>query len=295
MIKVQTSELVSKIKSPNTKQFLNLWKEYRPFIIEGVAKNWDACNKWTNDYLIKHCGDNIVTVFFFKQDFLESHKNFAYESAFELVNDMTYKEFLDKANNSEDRMVCYLNTGFEECFPEIIEDVNYPEYFKSKPNVILWHGFSNKSFSSTSTLHFDKIHNIFVQIRGKKRIVLFPPSDYLSFYPPLESGQGIGHNSKVNPDDINLESFPNFPWKEKIEVVLQPGEILYIPPFWWHHVTAIDENISLSFWYDIKIKDFVMQKKMLPIFLNIAPPYLRHAISSGESLMHTMDFFKGII
>lgn len=294
-MKIQASESLSKIKSPSTKQFLDMWKQYQPFLIEGVAKHWGACNKWTNDYLIKYCGDSIVMVHFFKQDFLEDYKNFAYKGDFEVQHKMKYKEYINKINNSDDLLGCYLNTDFEESFPGIVEDVNYPAYFKSKPTVILWHGFVKNKFSSTSTLHFDRIHNIFVQIRGRKRIILFPPFDYLSFYPPLEEAQGRGHNSKVNPDNLDLELFPKFPWQERIEVVLQPGEILYIPPFWWHHVTAVDENISLSFWYDIKIKDFFRQKNMLSVFSNIAPNYIRHAISSRESLMHTIGLFKGII
>lgn len=296
-MKNQASKSILQIKNPSSKQFLDMWKQYQPFLIEDVAKHWGACNKWNNDYLIKHCADSTVTVYFFKQDFLDDYKNFAYEGDFYFGKDMRYKEYIEKISNIDDSMGCYLNTEFDECFAGIFEDVTYPEYFKGKPTVTLWHGFSNKNFSSTTTLHFDRIHNIFVQIRGRKRVLLFPPSDYLSFYPPLEdgNGKGIGHNSKVNPDKLNLELFPKFPWQDKMEVILQPGEILYIPPFWWHHVTAIDENMSLSFWYDVKIKDFFIQKNMLSVFLNIAPHYLRYAISSGEALMHTREFFKGII
>ncbi|MDZ8262391.1 cupin-like domain-containing protein [Nostoc sp. ChiQUE01b] len=248
-------------------------------------------------------GRGIVPIWFFKKGFLDDYKKFAYEDGSVATKKMKYKEYIkdyieDKVNENKNNydLECYLSqVDFEECFPEIVGDITYPAYLDSKPFISFWHGFSTKNFTSASTLHFDRIHNIFVQVRGKKRILLFPPSNYLSFYPPLEDSSGIGHNSKVNPDILNLELFPKFPWEEKIEVVLQPGEMLYIPPFWWHHVTAVDENISLSFWYDVKIQDFFSQKNMLKVFLNIAPHYLYHAISSGESLMHTMNFFKGII
>ena len=33
------------------------------------------------------------------------------------------------------------------------------------------------------------------------------------------------------------------------ECVLEPGEMLYIPPRWWHYVRALDASASVSFWW----------------------------------------------
>ena len=300
-MKTEAKKSIFKIKNPSTKQFLDIWKQYKPFLIEDVAENWDACKNWSNDYLIKRCGDKVISIWFFQKGFLDDYKKFAYFNGSSYEKKMQYKEYIKDVenrvheNNNNDDTGCYTyEIDFEDRFPELVGDVTYPKYLSRQPSVNLWHGFSSKNFTSASTLHFDRIHNIYAQIRGKKRILLYPPSNYLSFYPPLEDSSGIGHNSKVNPDLLQLDLFPKFPWEERIEVILQPGEILYIPPFWWHHVTSVDENISLSFWYDLKIQDFFRQKNMLQTFLNIAPPYLRHAISVG-SLTHTINFFKGII
>ncbi|MEH2290140.1 cupin-like domain-containing protein [Nostoc sp.] len=299
-MQTQANKSILKIKNPSTEQFSDIWKQYQPFLIEDVAEHWDACHKWSNDYLIERCGEKIVYIWFFQQNFLYDYKKFAYDNESHYIKEMQYQEYVKDIEarvngNNNDDIGCYSNEiDFEECFPEITSDVAYPKYLNRKPWVNLWHGFSSKKYTSASTLHFDRVHNIYAQIRGKKRFLLFPPFNYLSFYPPLEDRSGIGHNSKVNPDLFQFELFPKFPWEERIEVILQPGEILYIPPFWWHHVTAVNENISLSFWYDIKIQDFFRQKKMLSVFFNIAPHYLRHAISSG-TLMDTIDLFKGII
>lgn len=301
-MKTSAAQSILRINNPNTKQFLEMWKEYQPFIIENVAEHWDACNKWSNDYLIKHCGNKVITICFFQQNFLQDYKKFAYNYNSDSYDEkeMQYKEYIKnikyRTKKNDNDVGCYLQeVSFEKYFHELVGDVTYPKYLNRKPWVNFWHGFSSKNFTSTSTLHFDRIHNIYVQIRGQKRFLLFPPSNYLSFYPPLEDSSGRGHNSKVNPDLLQLELFPKFPWQERIEVILQPGEIIYIPPFWWHHVTSVNENISLSFWYDIKIQDFFKQKKMLSVFLNIAPHYLRHTISSREALIDTIAFFKGSI
>ncbi|MBD2515142.1 cupin-like domain-containing protein [Nostoc sp. FACHB-973] len=293
-MQVQASKSILRIKNPSRKQFSEIAKQYQPFIIEDVAKDWNACKHWSNDYLIDKCGNNLVPVRFFKQDFWNDYKNFAYEGSYEPHQEMKLAEYINnhiEDKNTQHKVECYLNEAvLEERFPEIVRDINYPEYFNSKPLVRLWFGLSKKHFSSNSSLHFDAEHNIFAQIRGRKRILLYPPTNYLSFYPPLEDRSGALYGSKVNPDSLDLELFPKFPWQEKIEFVLQPGEILYLPPFWWHHMTAVDDNISLSFWYYVKIQDFFWQKKMLSVFFHTAPHYLYHSISAGN--FSVLKFFQ---
>lgn len=302
-MKTHTVETILRIKNPSTKQFLELWKQYQPFIIEDVATHWDACNNWSNDYLIKQCGNSLVNVRFLTKDYFNNYENFACENNdFDQRIKMTYKEYITnyvenryhENKNDSEIVVSYLpQVRFEESFPQIVGDVTKPEYLNREPNVLFWQGYSKKSFSSTTNLHFDGFHNIFSQIRGRKRILLFPPSDYLSFYPPLDISQGVPEYSKVNPDLVNLELFPKFPLQEKIEVILQAGEIIYIPPYWWHYVTALDENISLSFFYNLEIGDFFRQKKMLKPLLSTAPYFLYNAMYSRKTRMNLVSFLKG--
>jgi lysine-specific demethylase 8 len=301
-MKTHAVESILRINNPNKKQISKMWKQYQPFIIENVATHWDACNKWSNNYLREHCGDNIVPIQARDKDFLDNYKNFASSDGFYNIKEMKFSEYVDyienkvngKKNNYD--LEFYLAEGlFEERFPEIVEDVNYPEYLNRKPFVQFWYGCSSKNYTATTPLHFDGMHNLFVQIRGRKKILLFPPSNYLSFYPPIEDSTGFAHHSKVLPHLLDLELFPKFPWQERMEIVLLPGEILYIPAFWWHHVTAVDENISLSFFYDFKIPDFFIQENFLSTVLNIAPHYLYHAISSEQSLWSTINQIKSLI
>ncbi|BAY73746.1 transcription factor jumonji jmjC domain protein [Nostoc linckia NIES-25] len=286
-MKVEASKSILRINNPSKKEFSKIAKKFQPFIIEDVVKYWDAYKNWSDDYLIEKCGDNLVPVRFFQENFWNDYKNFAYERSYQPHQEIPLKEYINNGHNVE----CYLNEAvFEERFPQIVGDVNYPEYFNCKAFVRLWFGLVSKTFSSSSSLHFDAEHNLFAQIRGRKRIILYPPIDYLSFYPPLEDATGALYGSKVNPNAVDLELFPKFPWQEKIEFVLQPGEMLYLPPFWWHHLTAVDDNISLSFWYGVKIEDFFWQKKMLSVFFHTAPHYLYHSIFAGN--FSFLNFFK---
>uniref|UniRef100_A0A6B2LAI5 JmjC domain-containing protein n=1 Tax=Arcella intermedia TaxID=1963864 RepID=A0A6B2LAI5_9EUKA len=92
-------------------------------------------------------------------------------------------------------------------------------------------------------IHYDLLHNFYVQLHGNKRFILFPPTDYkyLYLYPRLHPSTRM---SQVNLR--NLQNYPDFYKSHPIEVVLSPGDVLYIPPYWFHDVTAVGVNVSMS-------------------------------------------------
>lgn len=104
---------------------------------------------------------------------------------------------------------------------------------------------------TVSNTHQDPPHNILVQIQGRKRIKLYAPViQGCSMYPGKPP---FGNTSLVNPelDALDLRTlWPLFPPQPTMEVILQPGQALYIPPLWWHHIRALDSSISVSFWWD---------------------------------------------
>lgn len=48
------------------------------------------------------------------------------------------------------------------------------------------------------------------------------------------------------PDDARFPRFAPTPFQD---CVLAPGQMLYIPPGWWHYVKALDTSFSVSFWW----------------------------------------------
>ena len=66
--------------------------------------------------------------------------------------------------------------------------------------------------------------------------VIFPPEEqenlYVhSFLHPLW-GQ-----SQVDFEAVDTERFPRFADARAYYALLQPGDTLYLPPFWWHYVS----------------------------------------------------------
>ena len=108
-------------------------------------------------------------------------------------------------------------------------------------------------------LHYDPFDGTLMQLHGAKKVVLFPPSQTYNLYPfPLYAHLRHGLKlrcwfSQVYPENPDFETFPKLKLalQHKYEVILNQGEILYIPAGWWHEVTALGDEMVCSvnqFW-----------------------------------------------
>ena len=114
----------------------------------------------------------------------------------------------------------------------------------------MWAGHGGGS----TPLHFDSINNFLAQVKGRKQVLLFPPSQTWRVYPfPL--GHPKDNFAMVNVEDPDVKRFPSLRRARALEAILSPGEVLWLPRFYWHYVHQLDapsENISLNFWHGQK-------------------------------------------
>jgi len=97
-----------------------------------------------------------------------------------------------------------------------------------------------------SPLHYDIAHNMYCQISGEKRFRMFPPQDHSNLYlfPRVHPST---RSSQVHLDHVQTENFPRFKEATPWEAVLKPGDVLYIPPYWFHATEVVSEaSISVS-------------------------------------------------
>ncbi len=99
-----------------------------------------------------------------------------------------------------------------------------------------------------SPLHMDLANNWFCQLHGRKRMRLYAPSEFDRMYP--HGVAEVSHHSLVDADAPDLARFPRFAEATCYEAILEPGDMLHLPAYWWHHVTSLEESISLSFMRD---------------------------------------------
>lgn len=82
--------------------------------------------------------------------------------------------------------------------------------------------------------HYDAVDNLLVHIRGRKRVVLFPPTQATNLYLPLAPNSSS--SPVVDIDRPDLTRFPRFARAQAkaLECVLLPGDILFIPGLTLH-------------------------------------------------------------
>ena len=106
---------------------------------------------------------------------------------------------------------------------------------------------------TTVSAHFDFPSNLACVVAGERRFTLFPPDQLENLYVgPLDrtpSGQAI---SMVDFDAPDLARYPKFAEAQRhaVEVDLRPGDALFVPSMWWHHVRATAPlNLLVNYWW----------------------------------------------
>jgi hypothetical protein len=128
-----------------------------------------------------------------------------------------------------------------------------PEFVRQNPMPLLpanvgpklWLGGGVK----TQT-HNDLDHNLACVIAGRRRFTLFPPDQIANLYiGPLDNPPPL---SLVDPENPDFDQFPRF--RDALAVarvaILEPGDAIFIPKYWWHHVASLDPyNAMVNYWW----------------------------------------------
>lgn len=179
----------------------------------------------------------------------------------------------------------YLGKEFEASVhvPKLIEDLGI-NHLHLVSNV--WIG----GRPTTSPLHYDDYENFLCQIYGQKEVILFPPSDLTNLYfvgrpkgtlsyeypnkftrnKATVDKRSFLFGSSVSVDNPDLNKYPLYAKATPYRVLLNPGDILYLPAFWNHEVQSIPDediglNMAVNFWYSnmtFPVDDSILLRKV---------------------------------
>lgn len=101
--------------------------------------------------------------------------------------------------------------------------------------------------------HIDELDNLACVVAGHRRFTLFPPEQVRNLYiGPIDFTPAGAPVSMVSLKAPDFERYPRFREALAAAVVadLEPGDALFIPAVWWHHVESFDVvNVLINYWW----------------------------------------------
>ncbi|MGB0432160.1 MAG: cupin-like domain-containing protein [Bacteroidia bacterium] len=212
-----------------------------PVIIEGGAKGWECCQKWDFNYLHENYGEDEIPIL----DVVYLEDGLRYIKLKEAIKEMqlgkgTYFRFYNLLNRHKETRRDF--------------DFEYLKSIKHKSN----YGEFTQAFigpkDSVTALHNSHAQNLFVQVYGEKEWYLYP--NYFSplIDPPSTTGGTYrvsprrGAEAKpFNPFNPDFKTYPLYKYIDGYHVKLKPGDIFYNPPYMWHTVRNLTDNIGVGY------------------------------------------------
>jgi Cupin-like domain len=223
------------------REFLDeYYAQNKPVVLTDVCDRWPARSLWNPSYLADTLGGAEVEVM--------TNRNA--DPNYEINADdhkfrMPFNEYVAKMGATKQDNDVYLvaNNKLLE-MPEALplwDDFELDErYLRPDPNhsqAFLWLGPAG----TITPLHHDTVNLLFNQVAGLKQFILIPSLEIHQLY------NHLAVYSEVDPLAPDLERYPKFRDAHQIHLDIRPGESLFVPAGWWHHVVAREASISISF------------------------------------------------
>lgn len=211
----------------------------RPVVIRGRLQHSKALRNWTPEYFNAKAPDLQVPV----KEFWGSEIK---KSTWRLNDYVNFLKGCNEDNGSRDPLPYCHDIPIFHAIPGLHEELSpfpvdlLPVYYHL--NWWLYAQFFLGPKNSTTPLHFDCLltNNLFFQVYGRKKFILFNPADREFCY------RDGWRWFRVNPEKPDYDKYPRFKQAQSCEVILNPGDVLYMPPGTLHYVKGLDASISFN-------------------------------------------------
>ncbi|MGH7787551.1 MAG: cupin-like domain-containing protein [Candidatus Binatia bacterium] len=210
-----------------------------PVILEGGAREWPCVREWSFASFRQRFGRE--TVKFVRRPGAPDDDGSAGAQGY---CEESFGEFLDGALSGSGGK--YLRSPLLEKFPELRQDFDQG-FLRDMPGSTM--GVTYQLFiggrGTATPLHNAITPCFFVNTCGIKRWH-FIPGDYLAVLDPSPDGLPYNH-SAADLGFANLDRYPGLDCIDRLEAVMQPGDILFHPSWMWHAVQNESPTIGVRY------------------------------------------------
>ena len=233
--------------APSIEEFSEHYvRRERPVVVRGGVGDWSPSYKWTPEYLKATCGTRRVRV--------------------DVSTDGQYREYAERLDggvapeiefaNVIDDIFAPTNAG-QKCRIHQESLYGWDALEKEAPPIRhvlrkviaknIWMG----STGNVTKTHYDMHDNINIQLRGRKEIILFPSAQLDELY-PRRAWDYMSNFSRVEIAAPDLSRYPRFSRATPFRAILEPGDFIYIPIYWWHEFRTLEASLNVNFFWQLR-------------------------------------------
>jgi hypothetical protein len=228
---------IDKVENISQQQFKESYLEpQRPLIIKGLTKNTYAGKLWSIDYFKKTMGHHEVDIY----DNSNQQRAASANTSPDLK--MRFADYLDIIRRDEHTDLRIFLFNMFKLNPYLKDEFPCPQIFKGFLDDIGYMFFGGKD--TTVRIHYDiDMSNVLhTQFAGRKRVVLIAPQ-----YTDLLYCLPLNTYSLIDPLKPDYKKYPALSMVKGYDVVLEPGDSLFMPSGYWHYMTYLEGGFSISY------------------------------------------------
>jgi hypothetical protein len=266
---------------PATELDVHLRDADRPFVVRGLVADWPLVEagrksgREARDYLLSKRRDAQFVVSVGARGtggklFYDEAMRMNFRTAKAKLPDIFAQ--IDAVEDEADPPPIYLASIDMQDFFDGLHEANHVDLGDRTCLASIWMGTRTRIAA-----HNDFPDNLACVAVGRRRFTLFPPEQFRNLYlGPIDNTPAGRAVSMVDMHAPDFDKYPRF--QEALQnaqvAELEPGDALFIPSMWYHHVEGLAAfNVLVNYWW-----------RETPRFLGQPQDALNHAILSIRDL-----------
>lgn len=234
MIKLEPTKRIATITKDD---FIRGYKTPEiPVVIEQLTAAWPARQKWNLDYLCAVAGDNTVPLY----GGGDRAKGRRHQHA--SVAAMKLRDYIASLKQGENKLRMFFYNILSYA-PQLTKDFAFPDLglklFTKLPVLF----FGGKGAKVQMHFDIDLADILLCHFGGKKRVYLFAPEQKKYLYHVPFSFSSLFDIDIEHPD---YEKYPALQYLQGSVAELEHGDVLYIPPGYWHYIVYEEIGFSMA-------------------------------------------------